>query len=56
VFGVPLSREQLARAASTAYPAFCAVLGEPDVAVLQDPVLGAEVTRRIEAVSSHIGI
>lgn len=50
VFGVALTREQLARASSATYPAFFAVLGEPDVAVLQDPVLGSEVTRTIETV------
>ena len=50
IFGVTQSREQLQQAASRRYPMFCAVMAEPDVAVLSDPVLLSEEVRRIETV------
>ena len=51
-FGVTQTAGQRASALSLELPAFFAVVGEPAVAVLQDPVLGAEEVRRIETVRS----
>lgn len=47
-FGVTQTAGQRASALSLELPAFFAVVGEPAVAVLLDPVLGAEEVRRIE--------
>jgi len=49
-FGVTQTASQRASAAGLDLPAFYAVVAEPEVAVLQDPVLGAEEVRRIETV------
>lgn len=53
-FGAPQTAEQRARTVDLELPAFFVVVGEPEVAVLQDPVLGAEEVRRIEAVRSNL--
>lgn len=50
-FGVTQTASQRASAAGLDLPAFYVVVAEPEVAVLQDPVLGAEEVRRIETVN-----